>query len=126
MKKTLFLIAALSLTASLYSQEIPKGMKENPRIKRPLGLSINLGGPTFIASASVDYFILPALNIEAGGGIWGYYVGPKYHFKGNARKNITLYTGILLTVFPPLPLLEMPSGGNMGWHFDQPQTQYFS
>jgi len=126
MKRTIFLIVALSFAATIYPQDIPKINYENPRVKRPLGLSFNLGGPTFIASASVDYFVLPGLNIEAGGGIWGYYVGPKYHFKGNTRKNITLYTGILLTVFPPLPLLEMPSGGNMGWHFKQPQTQYFS
>lgn len=71
-----------------------------------------MGGPTYIASASLDYFIVSVLNIEAGGGIWGYYAGPKIHFKGNERnREGTLYTGILLTVFPPLPGLDFSGGG---------------
>jgi len=80
-------------------------MVENPRVKRPMGLSFNLGGPTYIASVSLDYFLLPVLNIEAGGGVWGYYLGPKYHFNGYNNKNkTTSYAGILFTAYPSLDI----------------------
>jgi hypothetical protein len=102
MKKTIFLIAALIFTNTIYAQESPNSIVENPRIKRPLGLSLNLGGPTFIASASVDYFVLPLLNVEAGGGIYGYYLSSKYHFQGYAkREKTTLYAGLSLIAMPP-------------------------
>lgn len=118
MKRTLFLIAGLSLAAIVYSQEIPKSRNENPRVKRPFGVSLNLGGPTILASVSLDYFVLPVLNIEAGGGIWGYYAGAKYHLKGNVKKKtVTLYTGALLTAFPPL--FEMPFDAR------SPKTYYY-
>lgn len=111
MKRTIFLIVALSFAATIYPQDIPKINYENPRVKRPLGLSLNLGGPTYVAAASLDCFLLPVLNIEAGGGIWGYYLGPKYHFNGyNKNNKTTLYTGILFTVYPSLDL--GPSWGN--------------
>lgn len=108
---------------NLYAQGIDKNISENPRVKRPFGLNFNLGGPTYVASASMDYFILPVLNIETGAGIWGYYIGPKYHFKGDVKKNnSTLYSGILFTVFPPCDLFEGPSGGE--WKTPPPKTSY--
>ncbi|MDO9392243.1 MAG: hypothetical protein Q7U71_10790 [bacterium] len=123
MKRTLFLIASLSLAASLSSQEIPKGGKENPRIKRPVGLSLNLGGPALFASVSLDYFVLPVLNVEAGGGVWGYYAGPKFHFKGNTKKNVTLYIGVLATAYPPLP--GTSAFYDVGWNVSKPKTHYY-
>jgi len=78
-----------------------------------LGLSLNLGGPTYVASASLYYFVLPELNLEAGGGIWGYYLGPEYHFGGFAEnEKTTLYTGLVLCALPPSPNNKWPSGGN--------------
>jgi hypothetical protein len=109
-KKIILLIAALLLTKTIYAQDSVKSIIENPRIKRPLGISFNLGSPTYIASISLDIFILPVLNIEFGGGIWGYFGGAKYHFRGNMNKRETVYTGIVVTAYPPLEI--GPSWGN--------------
>lgn len=120
-KRTIFIVAVL-FAANLYGQDIgKKNINENPRVKRPFGLSFNLGGPTYVASASVDYFILPILNIETGGGIYGYYIGPKYHFKGNVKKvSTTLYIGCIVDIFPPTSSSEWPSN----WNLPSPKTEY--
>jgi hypothetical protein len=126
MKNTLFLIIVLSLVASAYSQEIPKSMIENPRVKRPLGLSISLGGPTYVISAALDCFVLPVFNIEAGGGILGYYAGAKYHFNGNAKRDkTTLYAGVLFNTILPSETIGWsfgPSGGD--WKTTPQTTRY--
>ncbi|MBU2592999.1 MAG: hypothetical protein KKG02_00480 [Candidatus Edwardsbacteria bacterium] len=101
MKRTIFIVVVF-FAATLYAQGVDKNINDNPRVKRPYGLSFNLGGPTYVASVSMDCFILPVLNVEAGGGIWGYYAGPKYHFNGQKKyKEGTLYTGFVLTAYPP-------------------------
>lgn len=123
MKKALFLIVALSLAASVYSQDIPKSRNENPRVKRPFGVSLNLGGPAILVSASANYFILPRLNIEIGGGIWGYYGGPTYHFKQNRDKRATVYTGFLLTAYPAMP--GASAFYDAGWNVSKPETHYY-
>jgi len=123
MKYLLYIIVMLFLTTTAYPQDISKSIYENPRIKRPLGFSLNLGGPTCIASVSMDYFIIPVLNMEMGGGIWGYYLGPKYHFKGNTKKDKTLYIGSLLCIYPPNESFQvLPSGGD--WKTSKKETNY--
>ncbi|MDO9026249.1 MAG: hypothetical protein Q7U87_00055 [bacterium] len=123
MGKAKFLIIALLLSSALYAQEAAKYVFENPRVKRPVGLSFNLGGPALFASVSLDYFVLPVLNVEAGGGVWGYYTGPKFHFKGNTKKDVTLYTGVLVTAYPPLP--GASAFYDAGWNVSKPKTHYY-
>jgi hypothetical protein len=123
MMKRMICIVVVLCAANLYGQGVDKNINENPRVKSPFGLSFNLGGPTYVASASVDYFILPVLNIETGAGIWGYYLGPKYHFKGNAKKDKTLYIGSLLCIYPPNESFQvLPSGGD--WKTSKKETNY--
>jgi hypothetical protein len=117
-KRIIFIVVILFIT-TLYAQDLSKHMNNNPRTQRPFGLSINLGGPTYITSLSMDYFVFPYLNIETGGGIYGYYFGSKYHFKGCAPKvKTTLYTGFILSVFPPLRSVVWPSN----WIISKPKT----
>jgi len=118
MKRTIFIVVVF-FAATLYAQDIDKNISENPRVKKPVGLSFNLGGPTYVASASIDYFILPVLNIETGAGIWGYYIGPKYHFKGNRNNGATAYAGALVSVYPPSSSSEWS-----GWNLPPPETHY--
>ena len=117
------ILIAIFIARLLGAQPAPGSISYNPRANRPFGVSLNLGGPTYIASASLDYFILPVLNIEAGGGIWGYYAGPQYHFKGNENnREGTLYTGLMVTAFPPLPGSD--AFYNAGWNVPAPKTRY--
>ena len=70
----------------------------NPRKDFPLGINFVVGGPTGLLSLSVDYFIVPSFNVNAGFGVFGYYGGIKYHFGGNVeRKNWTPYVGLSVT-----------------------------
>lgn len=123
MNKIKLYLIVLLLSSVIYAQEAVKFKVKNPRIDKPVGLSLNLGGPTCLASVSMDYFIMPVLNIETGGGIWGYYLGPKYHFKGNTKKGNTLYTGSLLCIYPPNESFQvLPSGGD--WKTSRKETNY--
>ena len=61
-------------------------------------MNIVVGGPSAILSLSVDYFISPSFNLEAGLGIFGYYGGVKYHLFGDKKgKNWTPYIGVSAT-----------------------------
>ena len=66
----------------------------NPRNNR-FGVNINMGSPTFVLSASLDYFITSSVNIEAGAGLIGAFCGMKYHFFGSKNTaNWTPYLGL--------------------------------
>ena len=66
----------------------------NPRNNR-FGGSINMGSPTLLLSASLDYFITSSVNIEAGAGLLGAFGGMKYHFFGSKNTaNWTPYLGL--------------------------------
>ena len=66
----------------------------NPRNNR-FGVNINMGSPTFVLSASLDYFITSSVNIEAGAGLYGAFGGMKYHFFGSKNTaNWTPYLGL--------------------------------
>jgi hypothetical protein len=52
----------------------------NPRLNNRFGVNINMGSPTLVLSASLDYFITSSVNIEAGAGFLGAFGGMKYHF----------------------------------------------
>ena len=66
----------------------------NPRNNR-FGVNINMGSPTLLLSASLDYFITSSVNIEAGAGLLGAFGGMKYHFSGSKNTaNWTPYLGL--------------------------------
>ena len=66
----------------------------NPRNNR-FGVNINMGSPTLLLSASLDYFITSSVNIEAGAGLFGAFGGMKYHFFGSKNTaNWTPYLGL--------------------------------
>jgi hypothetical protein len=68
----------------------------NPRNNR-FGVNINMGSPTFVLSASLDYFITSSVNIEAGAGFVGAFGGMKYHFFGSKNTaNWTPYLGLFI------------------------------
>ena len=68
----------------------------NPRNNR-FGVNINMGSPTLLISASLDYFITSSVNIEAGAGLLGAFGGMKYHFFGSKNTaNWTPYLGLYI------------------------------
>lgn len=68
----------------------------NPR-NNQFGVNINMGSPTFVLSASLDYFITSSVNIEAGAGLLGAFGGMKYHFFGSKNTaNWTPYLGLYI------------------------------
>ena len=68
----------------------------NPRNNR-FGVNINMGSPTLLLSASLDYFITSSVNIEAGAGLLGAFGGMKYHFFGSKNTaNWTPYLGLYI------------------------------
>ena len=67
----------------------------NPRLNNRFGVNINMGSPTLLLSASLDYFITSSVNIEAGAGLLGAFGGMKYHFFGSKNTaNWTPYLGL--------------------------------
>ena len=75
----------------------------NPRNNR-FGVNINMGSPTFVLSASLDYFITSSVNIEAGAGLFGAFGGMKYHFFGSKNtSNWTPYLGLFYAYYSLSP-----------------------
>ena len=71
----------------------------NPRNNR-FGVNINMGSPTLLLSASLDYFITSSVNIEAGAGLLGAFGGMKYHFFGSKNtSNWTPYLGLFYAYY---------------------------
>ena len=71
----------------------------NPRNNR-FGVNINMGSPTLVFSASLDYFITSSVNIEAGAGLFGAFGGMKYHFFGSKNtSNWTPYLGLFYAYY---------------------------
>lgn len=79
----------------------PRNSHDNPRAERRFGIGIQLGGPTMICSAQIDYFITPRINIEAGAGLVGYYSGVKFHL---SQSSWSPYLGAKVTFLPELKL----------------------
>ena len=82
----------------------------NLRETNPWGVNLNLAGPSIMLSGSVDYFISPTLNVEAGAGLIGYFVGTKFYPNGNRTVNYTPYFGATFTRLASLWDEEMFSG----------------
>ena len=72
----------------------------NPRLNNRFGVNINMGSPTLLLSASLDYFITSSVNIEAGAGLFGAFGGMKYHFFGSKNTaNWTPYLGLFYAYY---------------------------
>ncbi len=77
-------------------------IKLNPRKKYPVGITAHLLGPSGHLALSVNGFIVPKINIEAGSGIFNInatlthqlFLGGKYHFAGNTWSKTTFYLGV--------------------------------
>ena len=69
----------------------------NPRVINQIGISLDIGGPSYIG-VSVDYFIIPELNLLVGGGMKGLHMGSKYHIMGYKSSLWTPFFGILGTI----------------------------
>jgi hypothetical protein len=115
MKRILIVIALFLTSSNIFSQ--------NPREDLSLGFSTTLGGPTAILSVSLDYFIMPTLNIEGGIGLFGYYGGAKYHFFGNTNSNVTPYIGRFLV---GLRAFDLTNGKTHGVFYLPIGAQYIS
>jgi hypothetical protein len=60
------------------------------------GINANFGGPGTIASASLDYFVTPAVRLETGIGFFpSAYGGVKIHPWGKTHARITPYIGAI-------------------------------
>ena len=103
----------MAISCVSFAQDSINHIVENQRTCRPFGVNVSIGGPTILASASVDAFILSVLNVEGGGGLEGFYGGATYHFKGNVdNKQGTVYSGIFLTYRTNSQEDSWPSGGD--------------
>jgi hypothetical protein len=66
----------------------------NRRELRPIGLSIDILGPTNYTSLNFDYFLDRNMSLELGGSQFGYYSGVKAHF-GKKKSAGMIYVGLL-------------------------------
>jgi hypothetical protein len=70
----------------------------------PVGINVHLGGPGILLGASVDAFVIPAINVEAGIGLsWegkNYFGGIKYHTEAESESNWSLYGGAIIIAAP--------------------------
>ena len=103
-------INSRSIVNAVIDEKKDKNFAKNPRKQNPLGLNLTLGGPSYSASLSADYFVSPSFNIEAGGGLIGFYGGIKYHIGGNKSKNWTPYLGLYINGIPQINLFSSSSG----------------
>jgi hypothetical protein len=87
MSRLLPLLLFLLISFGAFSQD------SNPRKAHPFGISAVALGPSGALSLSLDWFVVPTINVEAGAGLFGYYGGAQYHFQGNENKNWTPYAG---------------------------------
>lgn len=96
-------IVSVTFTALTYASNYADTSNIGLLKKRPIGLNINLLGPTLLTSLSVDYFIVPFLNVEAGAGFFGYFAGLKYNcIYGPFTYGISPYCGVLYSKVIPL------------------------
>lgn len=68
-------ILLMLLSFSVFAQQ-----SDNIRLEKRLGVGVQVGGPTLIASAEIDLFITRNINLEAGIGLIGFYGGAKWCF----------------------------------------------
>ena len=80
-------------TLCLLAWSISSQTMENPRFKRPHGITLSGAGPGLYGSVSYNYFIKPTLDLELGAGPVTLFGGVKYHLGGAENKNLTPYFG---------------------------------
>jgi hypothetical protein len=91
MKKRI-IILILSFPFLVFAHQGGHYESGNIRKDRPFGISANIGGGNLLG-ISLDYFIIPQLNIEVGFG-FGQYAALKYHFEGGEEIKWSPYIGL--------------------------------
>jgi len=91
MKKLIF-IFILSFPVFLYAQQGGHKNSGNIRKDRPFGIAACIGGGNLLGM-SLDYFVIPQLNVEVGFGI-SQYIAVKYHFAGGSDIRWSPYIGL--------------------------------
>lgn len=82
MKKVItiaFLIFSLS-TLEAKTNKQPDSNYQNPLIENNFGITAVAGGPAFLLTLQLDYFINKNINFQGGFGLVGYYLGTEYYF----------------------------------------------
>jgi len=96
---------------------------QNPRKSRPLGISagaaLELSGGGGMFSATVDYFIIPQIDLEVNAGSSGvsggfyFSAGGRFHINSNySVKKMTPFTGVLLGSNYGDEFVQIPFGIN--------------
>lgn len=94
---------------------------QNPRKNRPLGISAGYaGGLTtggVLYSGTVDYFVIPQIDLEINLGTSDlsgevyYTAGSRFHFSsGNPEHRLTPFTGVLLGAYYGDGIVQVPAG----------------
>lgn len=91
MKKLIFILL-ISFPVVLFAQQVKHKNSGNIRKDRPFGISACLGGGN-LAGISLDYFVIPQLNVEVGFG-FSQYLALKYHFAGGEEISWSPYIGL--------------------------------
>jgi hypothetical protein len=94
---------------------------QNPRKNRPLGISagyaagLTSGGVLF--SGTVDYFVMPQIDLEINlgtsdlSGEMYYTAGSRFHFNyRNSEHKLTPFTGVLLGAYYGDGIVQVPAG----------------
>ncbi len=91
----------------------------NLRELRPWGVSLNLLGPTLMASANVDYFISRNVSVETGAGFFGAFVGGKVYIGKKQWKGMPYvgYTRAFIRLPTSEPVTEIFNYFPIGYHF---------
>jgi hypothetical protein len=91
----------------------------NTRELHPLGVSLNLLGPTLMASANVDYFISRNVSVETGAGFFGAFVGGKVYIGKKLWKGMPYvgYTRAFVRLPTSEPVTEIFNYFPIGYHF---------
>ncbi len=111
---TLLLFTPGALFSQEYNQFTSDSITYQVRDERPFGLSLNLLGPSILASLSGNYYITPKTKFEGGAGLLGCYAGLDYHFRPNGFHDYwSHYLGAKYSFIPNIGI-----GGS-------PQEKYF-
>ncbi len=108
------------------------GFSQNPRKEFPIGLNLNIGGPSFIIGVSADAFVIPSINIEAGIGTGflmvpgSFFGGIKYHSDAHTDSYWTFYSGLMGIAATTSYSSERPTSKLFGLVYLPVGTQYIA
>ena len=113
MKKVL-LVCIILIAQFTHSQAIDSSKIKNIRSIKKLGWGLQLLGPTGVGSIYVNFFATHNINLEVGGGLFGFYGGTKiFYGKKNQKQHATPFFGVSFGQFnAPIPIFggQLTSG----------------